>query len=204
MDAVQERQLVLMEKMNRRLDAIQEGQKKLEEANATLRNENETLRTELERQQQLQKTQKSRRGRKSRVQSTVEVPNDLRKRFRFIYKKMVEKKMTTGYAVTEDPESDRNQDLFSRIKDLLKKEHGRENCPWTDLQMEAQHYRYFKTVKERDHRVQSGTNDKHKEICRRSRRLLSKLERRLSGFEKLKATMTLRDQKSCDDCLYVD
>lgn len=74
MDAVQERQLVLMEKMNRRLDAIQEGQKKLEEANATLRNENETLRTELERQQ----TQKSRCGRKSRVQSTVEVPNDLR------------------------------------------------------------------------------------------------------------------------------
>ena len=74
MDAVQERQLVLMEKMNRRLDAIQEGQKKLKEANATLRNENETLRTELERQQ----TQKSRRGRKSRVQSTVEVPNDLR------------------------------------------------------------------------------------------------------------------------------
>ena len=78
MDAVQERQLVLMEKMIRRLDAIQEGQKKLEEANATLRNENETLRTELERQQQLQKTQKSRRGRKSSVQSTVEVPNDLR------------------------------------------------------------------------------------------------------------------------------
>ena len=36
MDAVQERQLVLMEKMNRRLDAIQQGQKKLEEANATL------------------------------------------------------------------------------------------------------------------------------------------------------------------------
>ena len=43
MDAVQERQLVLMEKMNRRLDAIQEGQKKLEEANATLRNENSEL-----------------------------------------------------------------------------------------------------------------------------------------------------------------
>ena len=78
MDAVQERQLVLMEKMNRRLDAIQEGQKKLEEANATLRNENETLRTQLERQQQLQKTPKSRRGRKSSVQSTVEIPNDLR------------------------------------------------------------------------------------------------------------------------------
>ena len=50
-NALQERQLVLMETMNRRLESIQEGQKKLEEANATLRNENEMLRNQLECQQ---------------------------------------------------------------------------------------------------------------------------------------------------------
>ena len=30
-----------------------------------------------------------------------------------------------------------NQDILSKIKDVLKREHGGENCPWTDLQMEG-------------------------------------------------------------------
>ena len=33
------------------------------------------------------------------------------------------------------PQSESNQQLFS--KDILKKEHGGENCLWTDLQMEG-------------------------------------------------------------------
>lgn len=74
-NALQERQLVLMETMNRRLDSIQEGQKKLEEANASLRNENEMLRNQLERQQQT--VRKSRRS-KGRSQPNVDVPKDLR------------------------------------------------------------------------------------------------------------------------------
>lgn len=74
-NALQERQLVLMETMNRRLESIQEGQKKLEEANATLRNENEMLRNQLECQQQT--VCKSRHS-KGRSQPNVEIPKDLR------------------------------------------------------------------------------------------------------------------------------
>ena len=39
-DPVQERQLVLMERMSRRIDSILEGQKKLEDTNAVLQQEN--------------------------------------------------------------------------------------------------------------------------------------------------------------------
>ncbi|CAH3142667.1 unnamed protein product, partial [Porites lobata] len=60
----------------------------------------------------------------------------MQNRFRFIYKKMVDKKMTSGFKVEEDPQSEVNQDILSKIKEVLKKEHGGENCPWTDLQME--------------------------------------------------------------------
>ena len=35
------------------------------------------------------------------------------------------------------PQSESNQELFSKVKDILKKEHGGENCPWTYLQMEG-------------------------------------------------------------------
>ena len=48
----QERQLVLMESMNRRLDSFLASQKKLEEKNATLQQENVKLRTELSKQEQ--------------------------------------------------------------------------------------------------------------------------------------------------------
>ncbi|XP_068728031.1 uncharacterized protein [Montipora capricornis] len=198
---LQERQLVLMETMNRRLESIQEGQKKLEEANASLRNENEMLRNQLERQQQT--VHKSRR-RKGRSQSNVEVPNDLRKRFRFVYKKMVEKKMTQGFIVTEEPLSERNQALFHKILEILKKENGGEKCPWTDLQMEAQYLRYFKTITERNQHIQTGTNEKHKEVCQITRRLSSKLERRLSGYDLVKAKLSLQERKAYDDVLYID
>ena len=70
-NALQERQLVLMETINRRLESIQEGQKKLEEANATLQNENEMLRNQLKCQQQTVRS-------KGRSQPNVEIPKDLR------------------------------------------------------------------------------------------------------------------------------
>ena len=42
-DPVQERQLVLMERMSGRIDSILEGQKKLEDTNAVLQQENAKL-----------------------------------------------------------------------------------------------------------------------------------------------------------------
>ncbi|XP_067027698.1 uncharacterized protein [Acropora muricata] len=200
-NALHERQIVLMEAMNRRLESIQEGQKKLEETNAALRKENDLLKTQLEGQQS---TSQSRRFNRKQSRTSVEIPSDLAKRFRFIYKKMVEKKMTQGFIVTEDSLSERNQSLFQKVREILRKEHGGENCPWTDLQMEAQFNRYFKTVKERNHRIERGTNDKHKEVCRRTRRLSSKLERRLSGYEKIKEKLTLQEKKTYDDILYLE
>jgi len=35
------------------------------------------------------------------------------------------------------PQSERNQQIFTKVKEILRKEHGAENCPWTDLQMEG-------------------------------------------------------------------
>lgn len=75
MNYAQERQLVLMETMNKRLDSILEGQKKLEEKNMNLQQENAKLKSQLER-----KTVQMRRcsTRSSSKQSNVEIPNDLR------------------------------------------------------------------------------------------------------------------------------
>lgn len=75
MNYAQERQLVLMETMNKRLDSILEGQKKLEEKNMNLQQENAKLKSQLER-----KTVQTRRRstRSSSKQSNVEIPNDLR------------------------------------------------------------------------------------------------------------------------------
>lgn len=75
MNYAQERQLVLMETMNKRLDSILEGQKKLEEKNMNLQQENAKLKSQLER-----KTMQTRRRstRSSSKQSNVEIPNDLR------------------------------------------------------------------------------------------------------------------------------
>lgn len=75
MNYAQERQLVLMETMNKRLDSILEGQKKLKEKNMNLQQENAKLKSQLER-----KTVQTRRHstRSSSKQSNVEIPNDLR------------------------------------------------------------------------------------------------------------------------------
>ena len=54
----QERQLVLMESMNRRLDSFLASQKKLEEKNATLQQENVKLRSELSKQERLNNTKR--------------------------------------------------------------------------------------------------------------------------------------------------
>ena len=73
-NALQERQIVLMEAMNRRLESIQEGQKKLEETNAALRKENDLLKTQIERQQS---TSQSRRFKRKQPRTSVEIPSDL-------------------------------------------------------------------------------------------------------------------------------
>ena len=36
----------------------------------------------------------------------------------------------------------------------------------------AQLYRYFKTIRERDHRIKEGKNEEHKEQCKRNRCVL--------------------------------
>ena len=71
MNYAQERQLVLMETMNKRLDSILEGQKKLEEKNMNLQQENAKLKSQLER-----KTMQTRRcsTRSSSKQSNAEKP----------------------------------------------------------------------------------------------------------------------------------
>ena len=80
--AAQERQLILMERMNRRLDSILEGQKKLEETNSNLQLENAKLKDELAKQER--RVMKSRRGSKSR-ESCVEIPNDLKVKYILIF-----------------------------------------------------------------------------------------------------------------------
>ncbi|XP_078356375.1 uncharacterized protein LOC144641208, partial [Oculina patagonica] len=102
------------------------------------------------------------------------------------------------------PQSEANQVVFAKIKEILKKEHGGENCKWTDLQMEAQYYRYFKTIKEREQRIRKGKNEAHKEKCKRSRRLLNKLERRTSAYQMVKESMTPRERQFTDEILYID
>ena len=80
--AAQERQLILMERMNRRLDSIFEGQKKLEETNSNLQLENTRLKNELAKQERRVMT--SKRGSKSR-ESCVEIPNDLKVKYTLIF-----------------------------------------------------------------------------------------------------------------------
>ena len=75
--AAQERQLILVERMNRRLDSILEGQKKLEETNSNLQLENMKLKNELAKQERVMK---SKRASKSR-ESSVEIPNDLKVKY---------------------------------------------------------------------------------------------------------------------------
>ena len=76
--AAQERQLILMERMNRRLDSILEGQKKLEEANTNLQLENTKLKNELAKQER--RVIKCKGGSKSR-ESCVEILNDLKVKY---------------------------------------------------------------------------------------------------------------------------
>ena len=45
--------------------------------------------------------------------------------------------MKLTYCFCHSPQSEVNQDILSKIKEVLKKEHGGENSPWTDLQMEG-------------------------------------------------------------------
>ena len=68
-NAQQERQLLLMERMSGKIDSIVESQKKLEDANRGLQQENERLRIELQKKEK----QKRRGSRISRRSSTVEI-----------------------------------------------------------------------------------------------------------------------------------
>ena len=45
--------------------------------------------------------------------------------------------MTETFFIIYSPQSEGNQSLFSKIKEILRKDHGGENCPWTDCQMEG-------------------------------------------------------------------
>ena len=77
--AAQEKQLILMERMNRRLDSILEGQKKLEETNSNLQLENTRLKNELAKHER-RVNMTSKWGSKSR-ESCVEIPNDLKVKY---------------------------------------------------------------------------------------------------------------------------
>ena len=80
-NAQQERQLLLMERMSGKIDSIVESQKKLEDANRSLQQENERLRIKL------QKKEKQNRcgSRISRRSSTLEIPTELRVSRRVLY-----------------------------------------------------------------------------------------------------------------------
>ena len=77
-DPVQERQLVLMERMSRRIDSILEEQKKLEDTNAVLQQENAKLKNQLASLEGQAKKKGNKRSKSSRRESNVVIPNDLR------------------------------------------------------------------------------------------------------------------------------
>ena len=77
-DPVQERQLVLMERMSRRIDLILEGQKKLEDTNAVLQQENAKLKNQLASLEGQAKKKGNKRSKSSRRESNVVIPNYLR------------------------------------------------------------------------------------------------------------------------------
>ena len=77
-DPVQERQLVLMERMSRRIDSILEGQKKLEDTNAVLQQKNAKLKNQLASLQGQAKRKGNKRSKSSRRESNVVIPNYLR------------------------------------------------------------------------------------------------------------------------------
>ena len=79
--AAQERQLILMERMNRRLDSIWESQKKLEETNSNLWFENSKLKNELAKHERVMKSKQASKTR----ESSVEIPDDLRVRYILIF-----------------------------------------------------------------------------------------------------------------------
>ena len=77
-DPVQERQLVLMERMSRRIDSILEGQKKLEDTNAVLQQKNAKLKNQLASLEGQAKKKGNKRSKSSRRESNVVIPNYLR------------------------------------------------------------------------------------------------------------------------------
>ena len=77
-DSAQERQLLLMENMNKRLDAILESQKKLEQSNAVLKEDNDKLKNQLAHAKLDGTRRKTSKRPSSRSDSNVDIPNDLR------------------------------------------------------------------------------------------------------------------------------
>ena len=77
-DPVQERQLVLMERMSRRIDSILEGQKKPEDTNAVLQQKNAKLKNQLASLEGQAKKKDNKRSKSSRRESNVVIPNYLR------------------------------------------------------------------------------------------------------------------------------
>ena len=77
-DPVQERQLVLMERMSRRIDSILERQKKLEDTNAVLQQKKAKLKKQLASLEGQAKKKDNKRSKSSRRESNVVIPNNLR------------------------------------------------------------------------------------------------------------------------------
>ncbi|CAH3194154.1 unnamed protein product, partial [Porites evermanni] len=118
-----------------RLDSFLASQKKLEENNATLQQENVKLRTELSKQERLNNTKRG--SKRKRAESKVEVPMDLRVGLRTYFIALMLEENLFIMRDQSFPQSEVNQDILSKIKEVLKKEQGGENCTWTDLQMEG-------------------------------------------------------------------
>ncbi|KAK2557081.1 hypothetical protein P5673_020959 [Acropora cervicornis] len=97
---------------------------------------------------------------------------------------MVAKGLTQGFIVDESPDSERNQALYEKIKGILKKEHGGENCQWTDLQMEGYYFGMCKCI-----------------LCTF---FFQKLERRCSGFDVLKPSLSAKERMYCEEILFID
>ncbi|CAH3158498.1 unnamed protein product, partial [Pocillopora meandrina] len=206
-DPVQERQLVLMERMSRRIDSILEGQKKLEDTNAVLQQENAKLKNQLASLEGQAKKKGNKRSKSSRRESNVVIPNDLRMLVLVLITKL------------EHPCAEFLCLFCKHLAKILFTQFKISLCTTCHcivilgyhaaiiiivFNSTAQFYRYFKTTKEREQRIRKGKNEEHKEKCKRSRRLLNKLERRQSSYEMLQASMTPKEKQYYSEILYID
>ena len=75
------------------------------------------------------------------------------------------------------PQSERNQSIFTKVKEVLKKEHGGESCLWTDLQMEGM------TLQESIFNVVCKLEQEAFTLCKIKQIFCHKLDRKLNNWE---------------------